>query len=189
MNKEDKNTVNNKLFRILTNGKDGKDLFHLYSYYIASNPDFKYNPTYLTDLIDDFFSDLEFYRKKIKVFIKVLNHIKGKVKKHFTITAIFDSAFQYEISNGEYKRIENVAETDFSFHKLNKENFTIGLKCTQEDDSEPKDLLEYAYEIKIKPYGEENYTLKKWLEECESAWKKNIDDYIDTVNKYEEKKE
>lgn len=90
-----KNTLNLKTDRFRRNG----DLLYLFSSYIASDSNFKYNQTYLTDQIDSFFIDYETFAVKKRIFNHIVSYIKKVNKNRYNIEAAFDESFFLENSN------------------------------------------------------------------------------------------
>ncbi len=125
---------------LLKKVKNPKDLLYLFSMYIALNPDFKYNYTYLTDSIDIFFEDYLNFKAKKEVFMEIINYIKAMTKKDYDIVIIFDSTFRYSIL--ESTDIEVVSENDnYRFDHMGDKSFIVNFQINK-----PKQI-EYVFEI------------------------------------------
>lgn len=151
------NTTHNILLKRV---KNPKDILYLFSMYIASNPDFKYNYTYLTDSIDIFFEDYEKFRAKKEVFMEIINYIKAMTKKDYDIDIIFDYTFRYSIL--ESTEIEVVSENDnYKFDHMGDKSFVVKFQINT-----PK-YIEYVFEIE--KYDNNN------------EWKTKIDSYLKII--------
>jgi len=149
---------------LLKRVKNPKDLLYLFSMYIASNPDFKYNYTYLTDSIELFFDDYKKFSAKQVVFRKIIKHIKTKTNNEYDIDIIFDSTFRYNVLKST--EIETVSENDLCrFDHIGDKSFIIKFLINA-----PKHI-EYVFEI-------EKY-------DNIDEWKTKIDSFLKVILKNE----
>lgn len=104
--------VNNGPLELLKNGTNTKDeLLYLFSLYVATHPDFKYNISYLTDLIQPFLECKAKYKEKITVFTQVSELAKESCKNEFEFILYFDDKFKFNtmLSNS----LEVITNSDF----------------------------------------------------------------------------
>ncbi|MCL3782126.1 hypothetical protein EMN47_17195 [Prolixibacteraceae bacterium JC049] len=131
MNKEDFNKPSLKILNIIKNGyQNDKDLLFLFSSYIASNPDFKYNTTYLTDSIDLFFSDFEIYSQKKLIYEEIIKYLNILNSSKFEVEIEFDSKFKYNTKSStslETLSNNNTHNETFDFHKIGARRFAMKL--------------------------------------------------------------
>lgn len=152
---------------LLKKVKNQKDLLYLFSMYIATNPDFKYNYTYLTDSIDVFFEDYGKFSAKQTVFKKIIKYIKAKTKNEYDIDIIFDSVFRYSVLKST--EIETVSENDlYKFDHLGDKSFIVKFLINT-----PRNI-EYVFEI-------EKY-------DNIDEWKTKIDNFLNVILKNEKLK-
>jgi hypothetical protein len=174
MNIEDLNKPLQKTLNILKDGfKTDKDLLYLFSSYVASNPNFKYNTTYLTDSIDHFLMDLELYSKKKTYFDEVIQYLQELNKSKFEIEILFDSKFRFntiESDNLEVVKDTIIYNNSYDFHLIGSKDFSMKLILVKPIK------IEYSYIIKIdsKP---------------NLQWKKMISNFMNIIEKqkHEEK--
>ena len=144
---------------ILLNGINTKDrLLHLFSSYIASDPDFKYNDTYLIDQIDSFLEDYRGFTEKRNIFNDIKDYIEQKTINGYTIEVLFDESFCYPNDGAK--------ENYVNFSLLKKKNSFI-LKLTLLDKATP---IEYSYEITKDS-------------SMHFDWKLAINDFLDLISK------
>jgi len=153
---------------LLKGSKNSKDLLYLFSLYTASNPDFKYNSTYLTDSIDAFFEDYAKFRAKQLVFKKIIRYVKTKTKNEYDIEIIFDSTFRFEILSST--EIETVSKNDiYKFDHMGDKSFIVKFLLKT-----PR-CVEYEFEIEKYNNNDE--------------WKTKIDSFLNIIFKNEKLKQ
>lgn len=167
MIKEDYNLPSNKILSIIKEGyKDDKELLFLFSSYIASNPDFKYNTTYLTDSIDQFFIDYNMYSRKILIFEEIINYLNKLNSSKHEIEIEFDSKYRYSTNinlNLEIVKKNNTNVDPFDFHNIGSKQFLFKI-------------------IQVKPKRIE-YTYLIDTEDKSKHWKKKVSNFISIVEK------
>ena len=142
-----KTEQNKNIERLIGSNTTYTDILHLFSAYIASNPDFKYNRTYLTDVIDTFIKDLKSYRDDIEEIKKILKkkipNIPGS--KHTTI--YIDDIIEITISKNEVSEIiiEPEKESSFRFDKVSEKKHSLTLIYEKNDS----DVLEHCYTLDL----------------------------------------
>lgn len=147
---------NNRSIDILLKGlRSKKDLLYIFSSYVASDPDFKYNDTYLTDQINSFFNDYIYFIEKRNVFNKIKDYIKHINQDNYKIEILFDESFYY--TNNEEQK-----EYRMNIPLLKNENH-IMLKLTASDGNR---LIESSYEVK------KNSSMQY-------EWKSDVDTFIE----------
>jgi hypothetical protein len=159
---------NNQSFQIsleiLKNGcKAEQDLLYLFSAYIASNPDFKYNLTYLTDSIDSFFQDQISFNDKQNVFYKVIDYIKEETLGKYKIEVIFDSVFKFNLYESTDLEILSENNSTFHFNRMGDKSFIMKLSLLEPTE------IDYLYEIKRYSTDEE--------------WQNKVDSFIKIISK------
>lgn len=143
--------------------RNRQDLLYLFSFYIASNPDFKYNTTYLTDSIDSFFEDQECFKIKQNTFHNIIDYLKDQTKGKYEIEVVFDHVFKYNVNESQDLEVFNETNSPFSFYKLGEKSFMMKLIFLQPN------RIEYLYEIKKYKTDEE--------------WLKKVDNFINIISK------
>ena len=166
------NEIFNRNFEILLKGFSkpiDSDILYLFSSFIASNPDFKYNITYLSDEISDFLRTLEGFKEKYKLFSKKIVDFHSNVKGKYIIDVIFDEVFKFTIGNEIIESFCIDKNEHFPFYQLGKKNFTVRFVFNQElvylheisnfevEDQKEIDTLFEEFIIKI----EKNYVCTK----------------------------
>jgi len=166
MNVEDLHKSLQRILNILKDGyKDDKDLLYLFSSYIASNPDFKYNSTYLTDSIDRFFLDYEIYETKKIIFEEVIKYVNLVNHSKFEIEIEFDSKFKYNTDSSSNLEIIVNNNDSFDFHRIGAKQFSMKLTLIR-----PK-KIEYSYLIKTDSKSNDQ-------------WIKKISNFIKVIEKH-----
>lgn len=172
MNNEDFNKPFRKILHIIKEGyKDDKELLLLFSSYIASNPDFKYNTTYLTDSIDQFFIDYRMYSRKKLIFEDIINCLNSLNSSKLEIEIEFDSKFRYNtVSNSNLEIVlnNNTYVDSFDFHKIGSRQFPFKI-------------------IQVKPKRIE-YTHLIDTDDKSKKWKKWVSDFMNIVEKQKNEK-
>lgn len=116
--------------------RDMKKPLELFSLFVTSNPDFKYNITYLTDQIRSFRESRLELEKRFSQFKKVINQIREDTPKEISGYLIFDNVFQYGINTDEEDRLEFINLDLFRFDKLDCDyyivKFILGVKNNPE---------------------------------------------------------
>jgi hypothetical protein len=112
---------------LMTNTDDVlcKNILELFCEFISSNPDFKYNRTYLTDSIDVFIKTLTDIKQKIATHKKIVSRIKRHIGTEKHVTIIFDEFFEYKINDFPMKLFKVVNAGRFRFDKINKDDCII----------------------------------------------------------------
>lgn len=155
-----------KVLNILNNGyKDDKDLLYLFSSYIASNPDFKYNITYLTDSIDRFFLDYEIYETKKLIFEEVIKYINSINLSKFEIEIEFDSKFKYNTDGSSNLQIIANNNNQPDIYRIGAKHFLMKLTLIKPIK------IEYSHLIKVDAKSNDQ-------------WAKIISNFITVINKY-----
>jgi len=119
------NEIYEKLLMTDTDEILNKDVLRLFCEFISSNPDFKYNRTYLTDSIDVFFNTLTDIRQKIAAYKKIVSRIKRHLGTEKDVTIIFDEFFEYKIKYFPMKLFKIVNAGRFRFDKITKDDCII----------------------------------------------------------------
>lgn len=137
------NNQNNKgALELLKNGISTKEeLLYLFSLYVATHPDFKYNLSYLTDLIQPFIEHSSEYKEKIRIFSQISNMAKERCINGFVFDLYFDDKFKFNtlLSNS----LEVITDSDFSpIYDIGKKVFP--LKLVSESLS-----IEYTHLIEV----------------------------------------
>lgn len=123
-NKEYLNGLYSKLSKIDFQERD-RDYLELFSLHISSNPNFKYNQTYLTDTIDVFISALTGMKQKIKTYNQIVKRIRKRIDTEKDVFVVFDEFFEYKINDLISGRF-NIVNTDrFRFDKVSRDYCVI----------------------------------------------------------------
>lgn len=129
---------------LIGNITSGKDILYLFSSYIASNPDFKYNTTYLTDKIDSFLTGHSDYQEKYEHFDIVIDEISRLINGKYIIKVTFDKAFQFRLNKTiTSKKID--AEKGFRFDQIGSKETNMILT---HDLANSNKKIEYHYYYK-----------------------------------------
>lgn len=117
------------------------NLLYLFSSYVASNPDFKYNVTYLTDQIDIFLADQSKYRSKIKIFKKVLDYTVSNGTRNHELDLFFDAKFHFNTATSSNLEISERAEFP-NPNEMSRQEFLFKIASGEFG-------IEYTYLIKL----------------------------------------
>ena len=85
------------LKRCIEKSLNAKNHLELFSFFISSNPDFKYNHSYLTDSIEPFVKAISIFRKKSQNFKTIIDKLALQTPKNIKRTIVFDDLFEYKI--------------------------------------------------------------------------------------------
>lgn len=102
-----------------------KDYIELFSLYISSNPDFKYNRTYLTDSIDIFFIAVSDLKQKISAINRIVSRIKKSLRIEKDISIVFDEFFEYKIKDFPESNFKIINPEKFRFDKVTMDDCII----------------------------------------------------------------
>jgi len=138
------------------------DLLDLFTTYIyMTNPDYKYNETYLKDMIPSFWNDVSIYTKKLEIREKILKNVQS-------ITISNDIKFQIQIQLDETWELKYNCDTKESIG-----NWEMRI-------SDAPNLTSVDYE---KTYVKCNFTDKHDIYFSDYTVKDNDDDIIEFVVK------
>lgn len=121
--------------------EDKKNPLELFSLFVASNPDFKYNITYLTDQIGSFRESRLELEKRFSQFLKVINQIRKDAPKEISGYLIFDNVFQFGINTNKEDRLEFINLDLFRFDKLTRNCYLV--KFILGDKNNPEKIETY----------------------------------------------
>ncbi|MCX6237629.1 MAG: hypothetical protein NTY07_08755 [Bacteroidia bacterium] len=128
-NKPYNNEYLNKVYEklLLTDSDEilSKDGLKLFCEFISSNPDFKYNRTYLTDSIDIFFDALTNIRQRIATFKRIVSRIKRHFEIEKDVSIVFDDFFEYNIKDFPVGHFRIINAERFRFDKVTKDDCII----------------------------------------------------------------
>lgn len=124
--------------------KDMENPLDMFSLFISSNPDFKYNITYLTDQIESFNKSCLELDKRFCQFEKVINQIRKDTSKKISGYIIFDNIFKYGINKDE--RFEFVNLDLFRFDKIDCDYYIV--KFILGDRNNPEKIETYKIDQK-----------------------------------------
>jgi 5'-deoxynucleotidase YfbR-like HD superfamily hydrolase len=144
-----------------------ESLLHLFSYYINSNPDFKYNRTYLTDLILPFIESQNQLKEKYNLFKFIARNIAIKTPKKLDVTLVFDNLIKFIVTNSTISDSEYINLNNYRFDKIDTGNLII--KFIIGDIEDPKIIESYRLKISLNEEKVDKSKLKKeivekWLE-------------------------
>jgi hypothetical protein len=126
--------------------RDKENPLELFSLFVTSNPDFKYNITYLTDQIGSFRKCSLELEKRFSQFKKVINQIREDTPKEISGYLIFDNVFQYGINTDEEDRLEFINLDLFRFDKFDNDYYI--LKFIFGDVKNPEKIEAYKIDQK-----------------------------------------
>jgi hypothetical protein len=103
-----------------------KNPFEMFSLFIASNPDFKYNISYLTDQIEFFKVNRIELKNRFRQFEKIIIQLRKQTPFAVKGYLIFDNIFQYEINNNNEEDHLAVINLDsYRFDKIDSRNYIV----------------------------------------------------------------
>lgn len=137
------NNQNNSKIEILNHflEKGRGNPLEMFSLFVASNPDFKYNITYLTDQIESFNKSCLELDKRFCQFKNVINQIRKDTPKEISGNLIFDNFFQYGINTKKEDSLEFVNLDLFRFDKLDSDYYIV--KFILGDKNNPEKIETY----------------------------------------------
>jgi len=102
-----------------------------FSHYIACNPEFKYNTTYLTDEIQNFIEDKKFFSERFKTYVDLIMKLHMSQNKKHTITVVINDVFKFnltadlEFNESMHSEICNDNIGDYRFDLIGNKDLTI----------------------------------------------------------------
>ena len=124
-----------------------QDLLRLFAFYIASNPDFKYNITYLTDSILPFFLSQKELVNRFTTFEAVTEKKAKLAPKELRAKKVLDDFFQFSIADKVVQDSEFVEINQYRFHKIDTSNY--GVKFMIENDIEQSKIETYRFSFNL----------------------------------------
>ena len=125
------------------------DSLELFSLYISSNPDFKYNITYLTDQIESFKRSCFELNNRFYQFENLIIVIRSITPKGIRGYLIFDEIFKYGVNTDEDDYLELINLDSFRFDKIDKNNHIV--KFILGDKNNPEKFETYKVDQKKDP--------------------------------------
>jgi len=121
------------------------NILNLFSSYIATNPDFKYNTTYLTDSIQCFASDIEIFKIKFLIFKEIADKLHKALKQKYFVNVIFDEIFLCDAKNNSSVEIITDNSNLFRFDSIGRKDCIIKLEYRKIENS--IEAIEYIHRI------------------------------------------
>lgn len=146
-----------------------RDLLRLFAFYISSNPDFKYNITYLTDSILPFFSLQKELIDRYVTFEAVTEKIAKLTPEKVRATLVFDNFFRFSIVEKTILDCEFVNTDQYRFDKIDTKNYVI--KFIIEDEKEQNRTETYRFSSDLIKKALKNDKLQS---EIEKNWRRFI---------------
>jgi hypothetical protein len=114
---------------LIDNNSDIESVLYQFSNFISSNPDYKYNSTYLTDEITRFKNDKKVFIKKQAFLNSVVEQLKNDKNADFSI--LFDNVFHYNLSIQKYvnEGIDNAEK--FRFDLMGSKQIIVEFKYNE----------------------------------------------------------
>lgn len=122
MNSHSRNKI--EIFKDFLEDKE-KNPLEMFSLFVTSNPDFKYNITYLTDQIGSFKQSCEVLSKRLNQFENLVEAIRKLTPKELSGYLIFDNVFQYGINTKDDDHLEFINLDLFRFDKLDGDCYIV----------------------------------------------------------------
>ncbi|MGE5410750.1 MAG: hypothetical protein ACM3MI_07305 [Clostridiales bacterium] len=152
--------MDNEVLRIINKGiLEPDDGLFLFSLYVSSNPDFKYNTSYLTDSINSFKRDFQIYKNKLLLFNKIIEYSRSIVPPEYDVTLIFENKFKFNLISDSKLELYSLQEENLLF-KLEQEKVLLKLVLS-------KPLIEYSHLFN--------------LEDSDKIWEVKIDQFINII--------
>lgn len=129
--------------------KDVKNPLKLFSLFISSNPDFKYNITYLTDQIETFKESRLELKNRFKQFENLIKVIRKVTPKEISGYLIFDKIFKYGVNTYEDDHLEFINLDSYRFDKIDSKNYFA--KFILGDKNNPEKIETYKIDQKKEP--------------------------------------
>ncbi len=123
-----------------------KNPIELFSLFVTSNPDFKYNITYLTDQIESFRKSRLVLKERFSQFKKIIKQVSDDTPKVRYGYLIFDNVFQYGINTNEEDCLEFINLDFFRFDKLDSGYYIV--KFILGDRNNPEKIETYKIDQK-----------------------------------------
>lgn len=108
----------------------------LFSEYLASNPDFLYNISYLKDSIKECKSFYNEYKKAYQKFVSICSSLHNPAQ--YSITIIFDRTIKYHLTNEETTNLFDDLISEIQYNKSSKR--TIHFLFHPDDKVEIEDI-------------------------------------------------
>ncbi|MEE1126543.1 MAG: hypothetical protein U0L18_11545 [Acutalibacteraceae bacterium] len=147
-------TKDNTTPPIIIKYRDFKTLIELFSKFIAfTNPDYKYNGTYLQEYVNDFYDVIEKLKKKNDIYSAISSEIKFINRIDYEL--YIDNSYQYTITKEYDSSKRRLEEGYYAFdsEKIKSDNIEITLYL--KSSNEKKYLFSRKYNL-----SEENYIEK-----------------------------
>ena len=103
----------------------------LFAIYLSSNPDFKYNQTYFTDSIDDFFYRVNNFKNKYSLcnlVVKSLLPCLDKYENKPIINVLFDGFLKAQLPDDKIIKIIDSVE-HFRFYEISNEYLILSFEA------------------------------------------------------------
>lgn len=140
--------------------KEGvKNPFEMFSLFIASNPDFKYNISYLIDQIELFKKSREELKDRFNHFEKTITLINKNTPDDLRCLLIFDNVFQYEINRNEEDRLTFINLDSYRFDRIDSKNYIV--KFILGDKNDPERIATYKIDRETNTDIESKIAVKK----------------------------
>lgn len=121
-----KNSIQERVLRKCIEGDvDLRDNLELFTIFISSNPNFKYNKTYLSDSIDPFLYVVPILKRKFRFFKKLTDKLANQTYSEFDGAIIFDGIFEFRVNYSVASQVNFVNIENFRFDQIKEEEFTI----------------------------------------------------------------
>jgi len=134
----------------------------MFSFFIASNPDFKYNVTYLTDQISSFNEAKTELEKRFNHFERITAQIRKQTPTDVSGYLIFDKMFMYNINDQKNEKDSELINVDqYRFDKIDAKNYIV--KFILGDKNDPKKIETYKI-------ARETMTDTEFIRAIEKRW-------------------
>ena len=113
------------LKRCIEKTLNAKIYLELFSLFISSNPDFKYNHSYLTDSIEPFINAISIIRKKSQNYKRLIDKLALQTPKNIKRTIVFDDLFEYKILKSVASDVQLIHVEKFRFDQFKEDEFVV----------------------------------------------------------------
>ena len=136
------------------------DLLRFFAFYISSNPDFQYNGTYLTDLIEPFIVESSELNRRYR-FYRYIAKAAAKKSGKMPGVLIFDNFIKFKITDIESPEFVNIDQ--FNFKQIDNKAFVV--KFSDGNEHVKSESYQFSFNFKEKEEKEKmkRSVVKKWV--------------------------
>lgn len=139
--------------------RDVRNPLEMFSLFVTSNPDYKYNITYLTDQIKSFKESRLELKNRFIQFEEIVKRIRKLTPKEISGYLIFDKIFKYGVNINEDDHLEFINLDSYRFDKIDSKNYIV--RFILGDKKDPEKIETYRIDRETNTDIESKIAIKK----------------------------